>query len=68
VTFVCVPYLTLGVNRFFPSFDRWQTDVVGFDIPVFVYAVMAGLSLLAILLRGKKWSIMGSTSGISSTR
>lgn len=59
VTFVFVPYLTLGVNRLFPRFAGWQTDTLGFPFPVFVYVVMAGLSLIAIRLRGRKLADYG---------
>lgn len=59
VTFAAVPYLTLGIYRLFPRFESWQTETLGFPIPVFVYAVMIGLSLLVIFLRGKKLADYG---------
>ncbi|MCL4561612.1 MAG: CPBP family intramembrane metalloprotease [Chloroflexi bacterium] len=59
VTFVLVPYLTLGVNRLFPHFESWQTDTLGFPFPVFVYVVMVALSLFVILLRGRKLADYG---------
>lgn len=49
-----VPLATLAIYRLFPSFETWQTGVLGFPFPVFVYVVMAVVSLLAILLRRRK--------------
>jgi len=54
VTFVFVPYLTLGINRLFPHFGSWQKDTLGFPFEVFVYVVMVALSLLMTLLHGRK--------------
>jgi uncharacterized protein len=54
VIFACVPLLTLGVYRFFPKFESWQTDAIGFPFPVFVHVAMIMISLLAIALRRKK--------------
>jgi membrane protease YdiL (CAAX protease family) len=54
VAFVCVPFLARGVYSLFPGFKSWETDAVGFDFPVFIYVIEAGLALLAIRLHGKK--------------
>ena len=54
VTFVFVPYLTLGINRMLPHFGSWQKDTLGFPFEVFVYVVMVALSLLMTRLHGRK--------------
>lgn len=54
VLFACVPLLTLGIYRLFPRFETWQTEVLGFPFPVFVYVAMITLALLAIAARRRK--------------
>lgn len=54
MTFIGVPLITLCIYTLYPKFEAWQTDTAGFVFPVFVNVVMVGLSLAAILLRGKK--------------
>ncbi len=61
VTFVLVPLLTLGLYRLFPQFEAWQTQELGFPFPVFVYVVMVGMALAAILVRRKKLADYGIT-------
>ena len=59
VTFVFVPYLAVGIYRLFPRFEAWQTETLGFPVPVFIYVVEAGLSMLVILLHRKKLADYG---------
>jgi uncharacterized protein len=54
VTFGMVPLLPLGIYRFWPRFETWQTNTSGFTFPVFLDVIMVGLSLVMILLRGKR--------------
>lgn len=54
VTFIFVPFLTLGIYQLFPAFESWQTETLGFPFPVFVYLVMIALPLTAMLLQHKK--------------
>jgi membrane protease YdiL (CAAX protease family) len=54
VTFLIVPFLTLGIYRLFPAFECWQTDTLGFPFPVFVNLVMVTIPLIIIFLRHKK--------------
>ena len=59
VTFVIVPYLAVGIYRLFPHFEAWQTDGLGFPVPVFIYVVEAGLSIIVILLHRRKLADYG---------
>ena len=61
VAFLLVPFLTLGIYRLFPGFEAWQTEQLGFPFAVFVYVVMAAVSLLVILLRRKSLAEYGIT-------
>jgi len=54
VTFILVPYLTVGIYRLFPHFEAWQTGSLGFPVAPFVYVAEAGLSMLFILLHRRK--------------
>jgi membrane protease YdiL (CAAX protease family) len=59
VTFVFVPYLTVGIYRLFPRFETWQTDSLGFPVPPFIYVVEMGLPLIVILLHKGKLADFG---------
>ncbi len=59
VAFVFVPYLTLGISRLFPRLEGWQTDTLGFPVPVLVYVAEAGLSVLFILLHRRSLADYG---------
>lgn len=59
VTFVFVPYLTLGTNRLVPRFGSWQKDTLGFPFEVSIYLVMVASSLLMAHLHGRKASDYG---------
>jgi hypothetical protein len=61
VAFLLVPFLTLGIYRLFPGFEAWQTEQLGYPFAVFVYVVMAAVSLLVILLRRKSLAEYGIT-------
>ncbi|MCC6148364.1 MAG: CPBP family intramembrane metalloprotease [Anaerolineaceae bacterium] len=61
VTFVVVPFLTLGVYKLFPRFETWQTENLGFPFPVFVYITMIFLVLLLILVQHRKPAEYGMT-------
>ncbi len=58
VTFLIIPYLTIGIYRLFPGFESWQTSL-GFQVAPFIYVMEAGLSILVILLRRKKLADYG---------
>lgn len=61
MTFLVVPFLTLGLYLLFPQFEAWQTVTLGFPFPVFTHVVMMGLSLLAILIRRRHPAEYGLT-------
>lgn len=54
VTFVAVPYLTLGINRLFPGLRSWQKEILDFPFEVFIYVIVVAMSLIMIILHGKK--------------
>src|SRR4030042_269904 len=59
VTFVFVPYLTVGIYHLFPRFETWQTGLPGFPVAPFIYVVEIGLSLIVILLHKGKLADYG---------
>jgi membrane protease YdiL (CAAX protease family) len=63
VTFMLIPYLTIGIYRLFPRFESWQTGALGFPVAPFIYVVEAGLPLLVILLHRKKLADYGLCFG-----
>lgn len=54
VTFILVPFLAVGIYRLFPRFESWQTEVLGFPVPPFIYVIEMGLPMVIILLRKGK--------------
>ena len=63
ITFLLVPFLTLGVYKLFPRFESWQTETLGFVFPVFVQVMMMALPLLILLLRRKRPAEYGISVG-----
>jgi membrane protease YdiL (CAAX protease family) len=59
MAFAIIPLLTRGIYRLFPGFEAWQTETIGFAFPVFVDVIMVGLSVLMILLRGRRLADYG---------